>query len=90
MNLLLTWMLCASATIVDGRGDDVAVMDGRSMDAHVVESEPKRYKDAGSFRGHSSTGSRDDGIVVRRQAEEELDAWMDGLEFESRGNGRCT
>ncbi|KAL3801940.1 hypothetical protein HJC23_010284, partial [Cyclotella cryptica] len=86
MNLLLTLMLCASAAVVDGKGDDGAILESLSTET-PIESPQKHYKDSSRFRGNTSTGSKDDGVVVKRQAEEEeLDAWMDSLEFESRGN----
>ena len=74
--------------MVDGKGDHGAVLDDLTIETHA-EVESKHYKDMRTHRGDASTGSRDDGIVVKRQAEEDLDVWMDSLELESRGTGRC-
>ncbi|KAL7522095.1 hypothetical protein ACHAWX_006780 [Stephanocyclus meneghinianus] len=87
MNLILTLMLCASAARVDGKGDHGAASDGLSIET-PAELEARHYKDTRRYRGNASTGSRDDGIVVKRQVEDEPNAWMDGLELESRGTGR--
>ena len=86
MNLLLTLMLCASAATVDAKGDHGAVLDDLSIET-PADVESRHYKDTRRYRGNASTGSRDDGIVVKRQAEEDLGAWMDSLEVESRGTG---
>ena len=88
MKISLALLLCVAA-ITEGRIDDAgsSSSDGLSVETAEVAMSVKRYKDTDDVDA-ASTGSKDDGIIVKRQTKDEGNSWMDSVEFEAGGHGR--